>query len=161
MWTLKALWNLFYPLRSKVTRRFSQIQPFPLKSWNQLTKLYFQIRAAITKINIHKKINVLILYAMDTILYPFKVLWRIYFGLVFCATFILSYPLFFVLLSNEDWYGHAFKFKRLVSLVTITLTGVKVEVDKRYELDPNVPMVICPNHQSPLDIILIYFLFPH
>ena len=98
---------------------------------------------------------------MGTILYPFKVMWRIYFGLVFCTTFILLYPLFFVLLSKEDWYGHAFKFKRLVSLVTITLTGVKVEVDKRYELDPNVPMVICPNHQSPLDIILIYCLFPH
>jgi len=81
--------------------------------------------------------------------------------LVFCAIFILLYPLFFILLSNEDWYGHAFKFKRLTSRITIALTGIKVKVEKQFDLPDKVPMVICPNHQSPLDIILIYCLFPH
>lgn len=98
---------------------------------------------------------------MDTILYPFKILWRIYIVSVFCLAFIVLYPLFFILLSKEDWYCHAFKFKRLVSKITITLTGIRVEVDKHFELDPNVPVVICPNHQSPLDVIIIYILFPH
>ena len=98
---------------------------------------------------------------MGTVLYLLKVLWRIYFGIVLCTTFLILYPLFFILLSKEDWFGHAFKFKRLVSLIIVTLTGVKVEVDKRFELDPHTPVVICPNHQSPLDIILVYCLFPH
>jgi len=98
---------------------------------------------------------------MTSILYPFKVLWRIYISLVFCMTFVILYPAFFVLLGKEDWYKYAFKLKRFVSIVTISLTGIRIVTDKQYELDVDTPVVICPNHQSMLDIMLIYYLFPH
>ena len=98
---------------------------------------------------------------MTTILFISRGLWRIYLAFVFCTTFILLYPAFFVLLSNENWYKYAFKLKRFVSIVTITLTGIRVVAEKNFELEPNTPVVICPNHQSMLDIMLIYCYFPH
>ena len=98
---------------------------------------------------------------MSTILYALRVLWRLYFAFIFSAAFLFSYPLFFVLLSNRDWYKYAFKLKRFLALFTVALTGVKIVVDKNFDLAPNVPVVICPNHQSMLDIIMVYCLFPH
>ena len=98
---------------------------------------------------------------MSTLLYPFSILWRIYFALVFCVTFVSFYPVFFILLSKEEWYKYAFTLKRFVSKITVTLSGVKLKVDEQFALQPNVPMVICPNHQSMLDIIALYCLFPN
>lgn len=98
---------------------------------------------------------------MATFLSPFKALWRIYLAIVFCGTFVLLYPAFFILLSNEAWYKYAFQLKRFVSLVTVAMTGIRVVTDKHFDLQPDTPIVICPNHQSLLDIVLIYCLLPH
>lgn len=98
---------------------------------------------------------------MQTLLYPFKLLWRIYLASVFAIIFIVFYPVFFILLSNEAWYKYAFKLKRFVVFFTLTVSGVKVVVDRRFELEPQIPMIICPNHQSMLDVLISYCIFPH
>ncbi len=43
--------------------------------------------------------------------------------------------------------------------MTLKFSGLRIEVNKGAELSLNHPVVLCPNHTSYLDIVLIYCLF--
>ena len=69
------------------------------------------------------------------------------------------YPVFYFLLRSDRYIHQAFKMKRIWAKIILFLTGVIVRKEN-YELLPKAPYVICANHASYLDIVLMFVLIP-
>ena len=87
-------------------------------------------------------------------------MYRIYFALVFFLVLLLLYPLFWLLLLNENNYTTVFKLKVFTArlILFFDFIGLK-HVVKMPDLGDE-PYVICANHASYLDIILMYRILP-
>jgi 1-acyl-sn-glycerol-3-phosphate acyltransferase len=79
----------------------------------------------------------------------------VYFGIVFFVIFLVTYPFFFILLSRDEWVIYAFKLKKVWSFLMSVFALVPVVVKKEVELPKDTPYVICANHTSYLDIVLM------
>jgi 1-acyl-sn-glycerol-3-phosphate acyltransferase len=90
-----------------------------------------------------------------------RALWKLWFVLNFVLTLLLLYPLFFVLLSNQSWFGTAFKVMRVWARWLCYGAGIIPSV--KYEIDitkiPS-PCIFVSNHSSYLDIVLSYVTIP-
>ncbi len=90
---------------------------------------------------------------------PFRLLYKIYFVLVFVVLAIPFYPIFFFLLRTDKKTHQAFKVKQVWAWLLLFLTGIKVKkVNKN--LLPKPPYVICANHASYLDIVVMFIAIP-
>lgn len=98
---------------------------------------------------------------MNYLLIISRVLWKIWFGSNFVITFILLYPVFFVLLSNEKWFAHAFELMRVWAKWLCYGSGIFPSVS--FETDKKSlpsPCIYVSNHCSYLDIIMSYVTIP-
>ena len=86
--------------------------------------------------------------------------WRCLFFVNGILTFMVFFPVFYVLLKNENWFGKVFKLKRIWAKFLINNVGIRQRIIRDYKLDPKRAYVICPNHGSYLDIILTYISVP-
>ena len=89
-------------------------------------------------------------------------LWKLWFVLNFVITLILLYPVFLVLLSNESWFGSAFRLMRVWAKWLCYGAGVIPSV--KYAIDPAKipgPCIFVSNHSSYLDIVLSYVTIPN
>jgi len=91
---------------------------------------------------------------------PLRFLYKMYFLLVFFLLAFLLYPLFFFLLRSKKNVHKAFKLKRLWARVLCGLTFVKVRITGKENLI-QTPCVICANHASYLDIVVMFVVMPH
>jgi 1-acyl-sn-glycerol-3-phosphate acyltransferase len=87
-----------------------------------------------------------------------SVLWKIYAGLILIITLLIFYPVYYILLNKKEWMGLGFKIIRFQSWLILTLIGVRARVKFQGEL-PEGPFIICPNHTSYLDILILYRAF--
>ena len=90
-----------------------------------------------------------------------RTLWKIWYVLNFLITLVVLYPAFLVLLSNEQWFGTAFRLMRFWARWLCYGSGIFPSV--RYEgsvLDIPSPCVLVSNHCSYLDIVLSYIALP-
>lgn len=72
---------------------------------------------------------------------------------------LLLYPFFYILLSNPKWHGAAFKLKQCWA--HLLMFGLLSPVRVKYEGTlPNEAFVICANHTSYIDIIVMYLAIP-
>lgn len=92
------------------------------------------------------------------ILQILSVLWKLYAALILILSYILFYPIYLLLLTNEKSLPGGFKIIRLHSKVILTLIGVRLRVKFEGKV-PDPPFIICPNHTSYLDIILLFSIF--
>lgn len=90
---------------------------------------------------------------------PLRFLYKIYFLLVFFALAFLLYPFFFVLLRSKRHVHKAFKLKRIWAKLLLVLTWVRVKIDGKENLVKE-PCVICANHASYLDIVVMFVAIP-
>ncbi len=90
---------------------------------------------------------------------PFRLLYKIYFVLVFAVLAIPFYPIFFYLLRTDKKIHTAFKVKRIWAWLLLFLTGIKVKKINKHLL-PKPPYVICANHASYLDIVIMFIAIP-
>jgi len=74
-------------------------------------------------------------------------------------TLLLFYPIYLLLLNNEKTMKAGFKFIRFHAWLILTLIGVRPRIKYEGEL-PKGPFIICPNHTSYLDILILYRVFP-
>ncbi|MEQ8623448.1 MAG: lysophospholipid acyltransferase family protein [Vicingaceae bacterium] len=88
-------------------------------------------------------------------------LWKIYFLIIVLLTIIILYPLFFVLLQNEKYFQSGFKLIRWQAKVILFFAGIRKEVIGNIPNDTTTNYIICPNHSSYLDILLLYASFPN
>lgn len=97
---------------------------------------------------------------MKQLLLPITVIYRVYFAIVFFLVLALLYPLFWLLLLRKENFGRVFKLKVMTSAIILflDLIGLK-KLGKVPELNEG-PYVICANHASYLDIILMYRILP-
>jgi len=86
--------------------------------------------------------------------------YRIYFGLVFFATGLLFLPLLMIMVRGESKYKTAFFLKKIWSKSICILVLVRVEVTGRDNFPIDSTYIVCPNHSSYLDIILMYQIIP-
>ena len=87
-------------------------------------------------------------------------IYRLYFGIIFFSTGILFLPLFLILVNGSQKYKFAFKLKRLWSKTICILIFVRVIVEGKENFPKDAPYVICTNHSSYLDIIIMYLVAP-
>jgi 1-acyl-sn-glycerol-3-phosphate acyltransferase len=71
---------------------------------------------------------------------------------------IFFYPIFSFLLNNPNRFDFAFRVMRVWSWILTHLCGLFMSIDQKEKL-PSKPFIICPNHSSYLDIILMYRVF--
>ncbi|MEZ7931966.1 MAG: lysophospholipid acyltransferase family protein [Flavobacteriales bacterium] len=91
---------------------------------------------------------------------PFRFLYKVYFILVFLILAIPMFPLFYFLLKTDKRIHQAFKLKRIWAKLLLLFTGILV-VQKNKELLPKSPFVVCANHASYLDIVLMFIVIPN
>jgi 1-acyl-sn-glycerol-3-phosphate acyltransferase len=88
------------------------------------------------------------------------VLYKIYVGLFFVSFLLLSYPVFFVLLSRPSWRKYSFPLFVFWSFLLQLCTLVFVVKLKKVKL-PEGPYIIVSNHASYYDIFLLYSILPN
>jgi 1-acyl-sn-glycerol-3-phosphate acyltransferase len=89
---------------------------------------------------------------------PFRVLYKIYYLLVFISSLIISYPIMRFLLAKPRYFPLAFKVIRLHAFLLLVFAGVKLRVRGKENI-PDGAFIICPNHTSFLDIFCLYTVF--
>ncbi len=80
-----------------------------------------------------------------------RLLWRIWFYVLFAVTIILMFPFLLVLTSDEKYYPVFWKFVRVLSKILIYGTGFRIDKSMVQEIDRNKSYMFCPNHTSLLD----------
>ena len=86
-------------------------------------------------------------------------IWCAWFFLVGASSFILLYPLFFILLRKRSWFRYAFRLKKVWAHIMLFGSGIFYKIKKEGVIDPKRSYVICPNHTSYLDIVLTNIAF--
>ena len=87
--------------------------------------------------------------------------YRIYFGLIFFITGLLFLPFFIALVRGENKFKRAFVLKKIWAKFICILVLVKVKVTGRENFPINTTYIVCPNHSSYLDIVLMYQIIPN
>jgi len=88
-------------------------------------------------------------------------LWKFYFLLVLSLTLLLLYPAYYFLLLNENYFQKGFQLIRFQTKLILFLVGIRPKVEGSIPDDEQTSYIICPNHSSYLDILLLYYCLPH
>lgn len=91
---------------------------------------------------------------------PLIIIYRMYFALVFFLVLLVLYPLFWLLLLSEKNYSRIFKLKVTTARIILFLDFIGLKKIGPIPNLENKPYVICSNHSSYLDIILMYLILP-
>ncbi len=73
--------------------------------------------------------------------------------------FILAYPVLMILVSKQHWHGKAYKLRSWLSFWFLKLNGIGVEVVDHRQSTTSGPFILCSNHSSELDIIVLLSIF--
>ncbi len=90
-----------------------------------------------------------------------QLLWKIYLAAVLRISLLLLYPIYLVVLNFDSQLERGFKLTRFHAKLILFFTGIRTSVKGSIPRDNEVSYIICPNHSSYLDILLLYAVFPH
>jgi 1-acyl-sn-glycerol-3-phosphate acyltransferase len=96
---------------------------------------------------------------MNSLLFPIRFLYKVYFFLYFVLSLVLFYPLFKYLLSKKERFPKAFKLIRIYAKVWLYGSGIFLRVKGRNNIISNQPFLICSNHSSFIDPATLYIIF--
>lgn len=88
---------------------------------------------------------------MKYLLYPFRLIWRIWFYLLMIVSVLVMIPFLLVLLSDEKYYNSFWKMMRIWSFYLIYGMGFRLKIDKEEKIDPKKSYMFVANHASLLD----------
>lgn len=88
---------------------------------------------------------------------PFRILYKFYFALVFLVTSIIFFPPAAILVRNEKNVHLVYQIKRAWATSILFLSAIIVVIKGKKNI-PDEPSVICANHTSYLDILIIFFM---
>lgn len=89
----------------------------------------------------------------------FQVVWFYYFYLALGLWFTLSYPVLALLISRPQWYPYAYKARSWLSRWFLKLNGIRVKVTDNRANHQQQPYILCSNHFSELDILVLLSVF--
>lgn len=90
---------------------------------------------------------------------PFRVIYKIYYLIVFVLSLIISYPIVYFLLSKQKRFPKAFNLMRVHAFLLLLFAGARLKVTGVDNIPQNGAYIICPNHSSYLDIFCLYTIF--
>lgn len=97
---------------------------------------------------------------MRYLLIPFRVIYKIYYLIVFSLSVILWYPILCFLLADSKRFPAAFKVMKMQAPSLLFLAGARLKIVGADNIPEGGSYIICPNHSSFLDIFCIYSIFP-
>ena len=89
------------------------------------------------------------------------IIWKIYVFLVVLFSLLLLYPIYLVVLLNDKYLDIGFHFTRFQARLILFFIGVRWKKHGQIPRDKEVSYIICPNHSSYLDILILYAVFPN
>ncbi len=96
---------------------------------------------------------------MQYIFLPFRVIFKVYYLIVFALCIMLAYPLVYFLLKDKSRFPKAFKFMRIQAYLLLGLAGAILRVKGKENIPKTGAYIIAPNHSSYLDIFCLYVIF--
>lgn len=97
---------------------------------------------------------------MRTALLPLIIIYRIYFAVIFFLVLLILYPVFWTLLLKRSNFNRVFKLKVITARIILFLDFIGMNRSGDLPQVSQGPFVICTNHSSYLDIILMYRILP-
>lgn len=98
---------------------------------------------------------------MFYVLAPFRLVYKLYFAIVFFGTLLIQFPFYFILTRNAKWAPAVIFMQRYIWSTSIQLLLlVWVKRIQKVKLDKTKSYVMCPNHSSYHDIILSPRIMP-
>jgi 1-acyl-sn-glycerol-3-phosphate acyltransferase len=88
-------------------------------------------------------------------------IWRTLFFANMGISFLLLFPFFYIFLSKEKWFPHAFKLKKFWARLIVHNTGIFLKVEGKEHIKEGQVYMFCANHTSYLDVILSYLAIPN
>ena len=88
----------------------------------------------------------------------FSTLYFLYFGFVYLLFCLLLWLPIIVFVRGKNKYEAARKIKLFWSKWMSFLIGIKTEIKFHFKPDPKLSYIICANHKSYLDIVLMYLV---
>lgn len=85
--------------------------------------------------------------------------WKIYFFFVVLFTVIILYPLLLIFLLNEKYFNTGHKIVSFQAKLILFLVGIRSKAHGNIPNDGRT-YIVCSNHSSYLDILLLYAVFP-
>lgn len=86
-------------------------------------------------------------------------LYKLWFGLAFFGSMILLYPVFKWNLKKRH-YTRVFKLECFWSKLLCSLCSIKVEIENEGKTLPSPPYVVCANHSSYIDTVIMFRVIP-
>ncbi|MBG16397.1 MAG: hypothetical protein CL853_08610 [Crocinitomicaceae bacterium] len=87
--------------------------------------------------------------------------YRLYFGIIFFSTGLLFLPLFVIFVNGKIKYKSAFILKKIWAKIICVLVLIRVNVSGKNHFPNDENYIVCPNHSSYLDIIIMYLIVPN
>ena len=88
---------------------------------------------------------------MKYLLFPIRLIWRIWFYILMFTTVLLMVPLLLILLSDEKYYKTFWKLMRAWSFLLIYGMGFRLKIDKKQITEVGKSYMFIANHASLLD----------
>ncbi len=92
---------------------------------------------------------------MKFLMYPFWLLWRIWFYVLVIVPIILLSPILIITIAKESWYKHFFKIAQLWAYIILYGMGFLPKVKKPQPINTCQSYMLVANHTSMLDIMLM------
>ncbi len=90
----------------------------------------------------------------------FFIFWRLWLWLTILFGLLFFSPAHIILISFERTYFLFHLFCRYWCRLVLFLNGYWLQVDQSPNINPRNAYIICPNHTSKFDIILLFAIFP-
>ncbi len=92
---------------------------------------------------------------MKFLKYPFYIVWRCWFyGWVFFSILAI-FPVLLIITSSEKFYPIFFRIAQAWAKTILFVMGFRVSTTFEEEMNPTKSYMICPNHTSMIDIMLM------
>lgn len=92
---------------------------------------------------------------MKIFLFPFWLLYRIWFYMLVTLPIIILFPLLIVSIAKEEWYPFFFKLARIWSKCILIGMGFGWKIIKKEQLEKGKSYMFVANHTSMIDIMLM------
>ena len=92
---------------------------------------------------------------MKYILFPIRLVWRLWFYVMILVTILLLSPALLILTIKEDYYHLLWKLIRVWSKLLIYGMGFRLKISKDQEIEPHKSYMFCANHASFLDPFIL------
>jgi len=96
---------------------------------------------------------------MQFILLPFRVIYKIYYLLIFVLSLFFLFPVLYYFLYYPRRFPKAFVLMRWYAFMLLFFAGALLKVKGANNIPQKGAYIICPNHSSFLDIFCIYWIF--